>query len=733
MSLILTLEEIQPEARHLVGGQGFALSVLTGQGFTVPHALCISSEAYAQYTQTTGLRERIALELHRKNFEDMRWEELWDASLRIRNMFLNTPIPQDLERELGQVIGKTFGERPVVVRSSAPGEDSAATSFAGLHESYVNIRGEAAILEHVRKVWASLWSDAALLYRQELGLDAEKSTMAVLVQEIVLGERSGVAFGKSPNDPSQAVIESVYGLNQGLVDGTVEPDRWILDRTSKTVISHTPAKRDKTVVPTSTGVHLEPLPAPQAERPPLEEAEVSQVLDLALRSEQLFGSPQDVEWTFKREILFTLQSRPITTAKDEKGYYTRSWYLSLRRSYENLKALRQCIEGDLIPAMIAEGEELSALNLKKLSDEQLREEILRRQKVHDKWVKVYWEEFIPFAHGARLFGQVYNDAVSPSDPYEFTELLGTGELVSMERNRMLEDMASNIQEEPGLAQRLREGRWSEVDQKFRDRLDYFMDRFGEISCHEASCTRDRNAILRLVLEMASRPPAGPKAAKKDAAFLMETFLNRFEGEARAQAEDLLNLARASYRLRDDDNIYLGRIEGQLLAAVQEGFNRIGARAPGDGDAADATEVAAALKDPAYVPKVRKPQEAEKEDVRVKARQLTGQPAGPGIATGKARVIQGPTDLREFKSGEILICDAVDPNMTFVVPLAAAIVERRGGMLIHGAIIAREYGLPCVTGISDATSLIHTGDAVTVDGYLGIVIVGERDRSSPEAP
>ena len=101
----------------------------------------------------------------------------------------------------------------------------------------------------------------------------------------------------------------------------------------------------------------------------------------------------------------------------------------------------------------------------------------------------------------------------------------------------------------------------------------------------------------------------------------------------------------------------------------------------------------------------------------------GQPAGVGIAKGRARVVRRPEDLAHFKSGEILVCDAVDPNMTFVVPLAAAIVERRGGMLIHGAIIAREYGLPCVTGVPAATELIRNGDRLTIDGYLGIVTVG----------
>jgi len=88
------------------------------------------------------------------------------------------------------------------------------------------------------------------------------------------------------------------------------------------------------------------------------------------------------------------------------------------------------------------------------------------------------------------------------------------------------------------------------------------------------------------------------------------------------------------------------------------------------------------------------------------------------------VVEDVSDLFEFRSGEVLVCDAVDPNMTFVVPLASAIVERRGGMLIHGAIIAREYGLPCVTGVPDLTALVGAGDRLTVDGYLGIVTVSK---------
>jgi len=104
------------------------------------------------------------------------------------------------------------------------------------------------------------------------------------------------------------------------------------------------------------------------------------------------------------------------------------------------------------------------------------------------------------------------------------------------------------------------------------------------------------------------------------------------------------------------------------------------------------------------------------------RQVTGTSASEGVAAGPARVILNADDLFQVKEGEVLVCDSIDPNMTFVIPLSAAIVERRGGMLVHGAIIAREYGIPCITGIPDAVNIISTGDMVTVDGYLGIVTI-----------
>ncbi len=107
----------------------------------------------------------------------------------------------------------------------------------------------------------------------------------------------------------------------------------------------------------------------------------------------------------------------------------------------------------------------------------------------------------------------------------------------------------------------------------------------------------------------------------------------------------------------------------------------------------------------------------------KPRQIVGQPAAPGWAVGSARVIRGLEDLGRFCAGEVLVCDAIQPTITHLVPLACAVVERRGGMLIHGAIIARELGIPCVNGVRDAAEALQNGDLLTVDGHLGIVTVG----------
>jgi phosphohistidine swiveling domain-containing protein len=719
--LILPLAAIRPDDVALAGGKGCALARLDREGFRVPFTMVVTTAAYQHFVNANGLQEKILFELNRKPFADMRWEEIWDAALRIRSMFLTHPMPGDLDQALQQSLVQPFLDRSAVIRSSAPQEDSAGASFAGIHESYVNVRGHERILDHIRRVWASLWSDGALLYRQELGLTPESSAMAVLVQALIIGNYSGVAFTVSPMHAGQSVVEAVPGLNQGLVDGLVTPERWILDRETQAIVSHAAADRTQSVVPADQGVHVADLPDDARQRRGLTASDVDAVAVLARRIETVFGSPQDVEWTIVDGEITVLQARPVTTTAASEDDQ-RGWYLSLRRSYENLQLLRAKIEDDLIPAMIREAEALASIDFKPLSNIELAAEVRRRVDRNQHWSNVYWADFIPYAHGARLFGQVYNDTIKPENPYEFADLLTDTPMASLTRNRHLEDLATGVREAPGAAEDLRCGRMDHLPASLRASLDTFVAQYGMLS---SGITGDRegalaeSTLVQLILELAARPAQSPTRAPVDHEVLVRRFIEAFAPEERDWAQSLLDLARSSYRLRDDDNIHLGRIEAQARRAVRDAA----ARLENDPPPEDAAALREAL---SQMPPEKTAPVASADTVShgpgLQARQLVGQPAGPGLARGRARVVADPQDLKAFQSGEILICDAVDPNMTFVVPLAAAVVERRGGMLIHGAIIAREYGLPCVTGVPEAMQFIRSGDQVTVDGYLGIVII-----------
>lgn len=716
-----------------LGGKGASLARLAKDSFNLPVSACVVSSAYREFIKVSGIQEKIFLELNRKNFSDMRWEEIWDASLRIRNYFLHAAIPDEIQAQITSFIETHFQGKFLAVRSSAPDEDTGHTSFAGLHESYLNIRGSQQVLEHIKKVWASLWSDRALLYRQELGLDVISSAMAVVVQEMIIGESSGIVFSQHPEKASQMIIESVYGLNQSLVDGAIEPDRWILNKEDGTIVTYTPpTSRRQALYNEKKGFHHKEISGLKASKPPLSQDKLNRIRELALQLEVFFGCPQDIEWTIQAENLFVLQSRPVTAITEGGEKDERAWYLSLHRSFDNLCTLWHEIEKIHLPAMDAEAKQLTDIALEKLSDAELATEIEKRIGINDKWVKVYWSECIPFAHGIRLFGEVYNDVVKPDDPFEFVSLLSGSSMLSTERNALLAELASMLSSYPlKIRKKLGQGDLEGIeDPVFLKKLQNVQQKFGNLFSENSSPeapNQTERIFLSLIYEYTKKPFTKSSPVKTQD--LEEYFLSRISAlQLPFSGAEVLELGRASYRLRDDDNIYLGRVEKQLNHAISEGRIRLQNQNLGHVDSDDMFTIVKLLRGEVISPgALRKQKKDIKQPFRksqITARQLIGQPASKGIARGPCRLIESAQDLAEFKQGEILVVDAIDPNMTFIAPLASAIVERRGGMLIHGAIIAREYGIPCVTGIPEAMQLIQNGKTITVDGYLGIVTLGE---------
>jgi pyruvate,water dikinase len=522
------------------------------------------------------------------------------------------------------------------------------------------------------------------------------------------------------------------------VDGAVDPDRWELDRNTREVTLWLPGERDDG----------------DGEDPLLEPRDLEAVLETLLAVESLFDWAPDMEWTGRGDRFTVLQARPITAPVKAKQEDKRDWYLTLRPGDARLRALRERVAGRLIPELEAEAESLANEDLGSLGDRQLAGAIDQRRAAVKRWKKIYWDEFIPFAHGVRRLATYYNDAVRPDDPYEFVGLLRDQPLLAARRNRAIGELARLLSDDDRLrrslddllkdeagsldwpAHRGRLASSSDTAAAFVEGFDELCERYLDIT-YDRERLRDRpEPLLRTILELSGSPvsEAGEPPPDGSAADLEQRLLEAVGADRRDEALEVIETGRVSWKLRDDDNLLVARLESQLLRALGEGAERLrrAGRLEGDGRVtADHTEaVTGALDDPS-APKLviaAQPEKAEPADTHPDTgespRQLIGQPASPGVARGRVRCIRGREDLGEFRRGEVLVCDAIQPTMTHLVPLAAAIVERRGGMLIHGAIIARELGIPCVNGVRRAADILATGDPVTVDGHLGIVTVGE---------
>jgi pyruvate,water dikinase len=204
---------------------------------------------------------------------------------------------------------------PVAVRSSAIDEDSAGASFAGQHETYLNIRGADAVARAVSRCWRSLYSARALDYRRQRGVALEGARLAVLVQKLVLADAAAVVFSAHPvtNSRDQVMLNATWGLGESLVGGTVSPDSYVLRKSDLAFELRSIATKRRMTVLTEDGTREVDVPAALQNTPAIDDAQVVEAVRLTLDLEQRFGWPVDVECAWEKGDLYVLQCRPITT------------------------------------------------------------------------------------------------------------------------------------------------------------------------------------------------------------------------------------------------------------------------------------------------------------------------------------------------------------------------------------------------------------------------------------
>ncbi|MGQ9492540.1 MAG: PEP/pyruvate-binding domain-containing protein [Anaerolineae bacterium] len=316
MYIIRWFEEITTEDRPLVGSKAFNLALLAQAHFPVSPAFCITTAAYQDLIAKDALQPAIhALSSLPHAQVEAAAQELQQ---RIRAAHLSAPTREAILSAYHKLATRA-GQKtlPVAVRSSASTEDLPSASFAGQQATFLNVRNEAQLLSAILECWASLWSPQAILYRAKSGSAQRNPMMAVLVQQMVEADSAGVAFSIHPvTGEERVLIEAAFGQGVTVVSGRGDVDRYVIDRKSLAEVEPPviAQKLHKQMMAVRGGLQQTAVPAPDRNKRVLTPEQVKQVAETVLALEQLFGSPQDMEWAFAQGQLYVLQSRPITTS-----------------------------------------------------------------------------------------------------------------------------------------------------------------------------------------------------------------------------------------------------------------------------------------------------------------------------------------------------------------------------------------------------------------------------------
>ncbi|HMD51689.1 MAG TPA: phosphoenolpyruvate synthase [Solirubrobacteraceae bacterium] len=310
--------ELSVEDVLFAGGKGANLGELTRSGLPVPSGFVIGAPAYAAFCEETGLRGRLAEILAHVDVQDQ--AALEAASQAARSALLEVPLPSGLREEIARAYGDLVGDEvgaAVAVRSSATAEDTASASFAGMNETFLNVCGEEALLDAVKRCWASLFGGRTIYYRGERGFGQADMDIAVVVQRQIPSTRAGVMFTVDPasGERDHLVIEGSFGLGEAVVSGSVSPDRYVVRKADMAITTRSVRPKELAIEPApGGGTVTRTLGAQESMRPVLGDDEVVELARLGLAIEEHYDAPQDTEWSFDPDGgVWMLQSRPITT------------------------------------------------------------------------------------------------------------------------------------------------------------------------------------------------------------------------------------------------------------------------------------------------------------------------------------------------------------------------------------------------------------------------------------
>ncbi len=312
MTYTAWFDEIHKDDIARVGGKGANLGELSYAGLPVPPGFVVNTGAYDAFVEAGGFKDEI--------FDLASWPEdpaeFETAAEKIHALFARGAIPDEVAAEIRAAYDRLSNAsgQTVAVRSSATAEDLPGASFAGQQETFLNVRDAGALMEAVKACWASLWTARAMAYRARQGIDPASVSLAVVVQQMVPAEAAGMLFTADPvsGQRDRTIINATWGLGDAVVSGQVTPDTLVMDRESGRVLSREIADKEMMTVYTEEGTGEQPVPEVRRRRPVLDDEAASELARYGARIEELYGSPQDIEWALADGEFSIVQARPIT-------------------------------------------------------------------------------------------------------------------------------------------------------------------------------------------------------------------------------------------------------------------------------------------------------------------------------------------------------------------------------------------------------------------------------------
>jgi pyruvate, water dikinase len=380
VEFIKWFSELNKNSGNVAGGKGANLAEIYNLKIPVPPGFVVTAQAYDRFIKEAGLDEKIKELLKKIDYKNTK--QLEEVTKEIRELVVNSEFPKEMQEEIfeayenlgvkdlsgingGAVEILRSSSEPifVAVRSSATTEDLATASFAGQQDSFVNVKGKLELLKYIKKCFASLFTARATYYRNQKGFEHEQASLAVVVQKMVDSDKSGVIFSKNPTDKNNnIIIEAVWGLGEGIVSGRITPDKYIVSPELK--ILDTKISEKKIAITRNSGGNQEivKLREGKSKQQVLKDYEIKKLAEFAIKLEEHYQKPQDIEFAIEGEDMQIVQTRPITTigkkVEDAKELHGEVILEGLAASpgiaygkikiIEDLKDLQKIIPGDVL-------------------------------------------------------------------------------------------------------------------------------------------------------------------------------------------------------------------------------------------------------------------------------------------------------------------------------------------------------------------------------------------------